>query len=295
MKPAPFAYVRADSVEEACEVLYREGENARILAGGQSLGAMLNMRIATPSVLVDINRIASLDRIEAADLFVRMGATVRQAGALKDPAITRQIPLLAAALPHVGHYQTRGRGTLAGSVAHADPSAEIPLVLTVLDGFVELASRRKRRRIPAREFFVSALTTKRAPEEMVVALHWPPALPGAYYGFREYALRAGDYAIAAAACFVQPPNAGNPGLITIGFAGCAGRPQVLEQSFSDDEAGPALILALAAEATDKIECKGDLHASADYRRQLVRLLCKELAGEAFKFFERSAENVEAGS
>src|SRR4051794_24006000 len=129
MKPASFGYLRPASVAEACEALARHGEDARILAGGQSLAAMLNMRLVRPALLIDINRIDTLANIDAAGDTVVTGAVVRQAGALADARIRSRVPLLVLALPHVGHYQTRNRGTLAGSIAHGDPSAEIPLVL----------------------------------------------------------------------------------------------------------------------------------------------------------------------
>jgi 2-furoyl-CoA dehydrogenase FAD binding subunit len=286
MKPAPFAYVRARSIEEVLEVLRQEGDAARILAGGQSLGAMLNMRIATPAVLIDINRIEGIDGAGEEKSAIVTGAAVRQAVALSNPLIAGRVPLLAQALPHVGHYQTRSRGTLAGSVAHADPSAEIPLVLAVLGGSVELASRRRRRRVPARDFFVSALTTQRQPDEMIVALHWPTATQGNYYGFREYALRAGDYALAAAACHARLGEAGQSGSFVAGFAGCGERPQVLEFALSRETSGRASIGDWAETVGNTVECRSDLHASAAYRRHLARTLCTELAAEAFRFFER---------
>jgi 2-furoyl-CoA dehydrogenase FAD binding subunit len=287
VKPAPFAYVRVHSVEEACHWLRQEGDGARILAGGQSLAAMLNMRIATPSLVIDINRIEGLDRINEEKTALVTGALVRQAGALASPMVAKQLPLLAAALPHIGHYQTRSRGTLAGSAAHADPSAEIPLVLAVLGGQIELTSRRRRRRVPARDFFVSALTTSRLPEEMVTALHWPHAAPGAYYGFREYALRAGDYAIAAAACKVRKAETDSRGHFVIGFAGCGERPQILDFTFAEEEFGAAAFHEWSAVAMNTVECRSDLHASAAYRRQLAGLLVKGLAGKALDFFEQS--------
>jgi 2-furoyl-CoA dehydrogenase FAD binding subunit len=291
MKPAPFAYVRALALGEALAVLHHEGDAARILAGGQSLGAMLNMRIATPSVLIDINRIEDLDRIGEDKTGLVTGANVRQAAALASPLIAARVPLLTAALPHVGHYQTRSRGTLAGSVAHADPSAEIPLVLAVLGGSVELASHRRRRRVPARDFIVSALTTLRRPDEMIVALHWPAPAPGAYYGFREYALRAGDYALAAAACQASPDEAGRPARFVIGFAGCGERPQILEFALSGETSSPAAIGEWAETARKTVECRSDLHASAAYRRQLAGTLCVELAAEAFRFCERGSSHA----
>lgn len=274
MKPAPFAYLRADSVDEACAALARHGEDARLLAGGQSLGAMLNMRLVTPEVVVDINRLPGLDRTERRDGHVITGALVRQSDALADETLGKAVPLLAMALPHVGHYQTRSRGTLAGSAAHADPSAEIPLVLTALGGEVELRSARRSRRVRARQFFTSALTTARDADEMIVALHWPVAAPGTRFGFREFALRAGDYAVVAAAGTGRFDADGRLEVLSLAFGGCADRPQVLAGDFKGWGAGD-----IAAEAARQIECKGDLHASAAYRRQLVRVFAEEIVNE----------------
>ena len=173
MKPAAFKYVRADSsIEEALSVLgVKYGEDVRVMAGGQSLGALLNMRIVTPPIVLDINRIFVLSQIESGRT-VMTGAMVRQADALSSGAIRRDVGLLAQALPHVGHYQTRNRGTLGGSVAHADPSAEIPLVLATLGGEIELRSVRHVRRVAAKQFFRSALVTGRGGDELITAAHW---------------------------------------------------------------------------------------------------------------------------
>lgn len=175
MKPASFSYLRPDSANDACRALARYGEEARIIAGGQSLGAMLNMRLVTPSMLIDVNCLDALATIEDAGENIVTGALVRQADALADLRIRSRVPLLAMALPHVGHYQTRNRGTLGGSVAHADPSAEVPLVLATLGGEVELRASRRRRRLCAVDFFRSALVTAREPDEMLTALRWPAA------------------------------------------------------------------------------------------------------------------------
>ncbi|HZV21892.1 MAG TPA: FAD binding domain-containing protein [Hyphomicrobiales bacterium] len=295
MKPVAFAYLRAQSVEEACHALGREGDAARILAGGQSLSAMLNMRIVTPSLLIDINGIGALDFIEENEGGIVTGATVRQAAALRNLSIVKKVPLLAAALPHVGHYQTRGRGTLAGSVAHADPSAEIPLVLTVLGGGVELASRRRRRQVPAREFFISALTTRRAPDEMIVSLRWPPASANDFYGFKEIALRAGDYALVAAACHASQAAAGALGQFTIGFGGCGDHPQIVAHPFSSCTLSAAGVKDLAAETARVVECRSDLHASAAYRRHLAGFLCEELMREALAFFKKGRDCGSVGA
>lgn len=277
MKPAAFSYVRPDSVEELCAELTRHGEDARILAGGQSLGAMLNMRLVTPAVIVDINRVAGLDRTEVRKGYVVTGALVRQADALAAPTVAASVPLLARALPHVGHYQTRSRGTLAGSVAHADPSAEIPLVLVALDGEVELRAARRRRRVRAREFFTSALVTTRAADEAIVALHWPAARPRSRYGFREFALRAGDYAVVASACEARFSKNAVLEHLSLAFNGCSDRPQLVPASaFEGHRLSAVVIQEIAHEAGNRIECKGDLHASANYRRQLVRTFTEEL-------------------
>ena len=173
MKPAAFEYCRPDTLDEALELLHELGPDASVLAGGMSLGAMLNMRLVRPAAVVDIKRIPGLDAAIVAGE-VRTGATLTQARALEHDTLMREVPLLALALPWVGHFQTRNRGTLCGSVAHADPSAEMPLVLTTLDGEVELQSARGTRRVRAREFFVDIMTTARAQDELLTALVWPP-------------------------------------------------------------------------------------------------------------------------
>lgn len=281
MKPAAFAYVRPDSLAELCEQLARYGEDGRILAGGQSLGAMLNMRLVTPQVLLDINRIAGLNGISEQGTRLVTGATLPQADALASALIAERVPLLAAALPHVGHWQTRSRGTLAGSVAHADPSAEIPLALFTLGGEIELRSTRGTRKLPAREFFRAALSTARAADEAIVALHWPVAASGARYLFRELAMRAGDYAVVAGACYLQRDSAGRIGALSLAFGACADRPQLVDCSaFQQAQLNEESIAALADAAGSQVECKHDLHASAAYRRNLVRVFTREMLREA---------------
>lgn len=275
MKPAPFGYARPDSVAETLQLLARHGEDARVLAGGQSLAAMLNMRLVTPAILIDVNRLDELTRIEPRDGTVVTGALVRQADALRHPVLGARVPLLAAALPHVGHYQTRSRGTLGGSVAHADPSAEIPLVLATLGGEIELRSRRRTRRVAAGDFFRSALTTARAPDELVVALHWP-APSNMRHGFAELALRGGDYAIVAVACAIELDDDGRVKRLRLGFGGCGEAPQVIERAdFSSERADE-----IAREAAAQMACRSDLHATDDYRRHLAGVLAREVLQKA---------------
>jgi 2-furoyl-CoA dehydrogenase FAD binding subunit len=264
MKPAPFDYARPDSLDQVLEILWRRGEDARILAGGQSLGAMLNMRIVRPAIVVDINRVAGIGRIETRNGGIVTPALVRQADALTSPLVREHVPLLAQALPHVGHYQTRNRGTLCGSVAHGDPSAEIPLALATLDGEVELKSRKRSRRIKARMFWCAALSTLREPDECVVALHWPQRAAEARYSFSEFSVRDGDFAVVAVACALEA------GKVTLGFGGCGDAPQIVEQNVS----GAIDAADVASQAAKAIECRSDPSAGGDYRRHLAFTLAK---------------------
>jgi 2-furoyl-CoA dehydrogenase FAD binding subunit len=247
-------------------VLALHGSDVRVIAGGQSLGAMLNMRIVTPSILLDINRVPALDVVDTSRT-VRSGAMVRQADALRNPAICREVPLLSYALPHVGHYQTRNRGTLGGSVAHADPSAEIPLVLATLDGEVELRSARRTRRVRSVDFFRSALVTVREPDELVTALYWPRATTQQRFAFLEFAVREGDFAVVAVACIVENAR------VRLGFGGCGEVPQIVD--FSVDPVSID-IGGIAQAAAARLDYRSDLLASAEYRRSLSRVL----AGQA---------------
>jgi len=282
MKPAPFAYLRPDSVAEALAALAQHGSDARILAGGQSLGAILNMRLVNPAVVIDINGLDEISTCAVTPQTFVTGALVRQADALIDGRIRDGIPLLAHALPHVGHYQTRNRGTLGGSVAHADPSAEIPLALATLDGEVELRSARGRRRVKATNFFQSALVTTRQPDELVTALHWPARRPRQGFAFTEFAVRSGDYAIVAVACIADTADNGLSN-VRFGFGGCGDRPQIVAIDVgASRRLDDASVAKIALDAAAQIECRTDLMASADYRRQLARVLAGDALQSAAK-------------
>jgi 2-furoyl-CoA dehydrogenase FAD binding subunit len=276
LKPAAFAYVRPDSVDEALFALARYGADGRVIAGGQSLGAMLNMRLVRPAAVIDINDLDELSAISLGERTLTTGAMVRQADALADAHIRAEVPLLARALPHVGHYQTRNRGTLGGSVAHADPSAEIPLVLATLGGEIELKSRRGRRRLAASTFFRSALDTVREGDELITALHWPRAAAGMKYAFCEFAVREGDYAIVAIACAIDDTK----GRVRLGFGGCGGAPQIKEAAWPKGGAEDAVIDTVANEAAAAIDCRSDVLAAADYRRHLAVVLARQALAAA---------------
>jgi 2-furoyl-CoA dehydrogenase FAD binding subunit len=272
MKPAAFEYCRADSLDEAVALLAEHGREANVLAGGMSLGPMLNMRLARPAAVIDIKRIAGLDAVEAGDE-VRTGATLTQARALENETLMQAVPLLSLALPHVGHFQTRNRGTLCGSVAHADPSAETPLALATLGGAVELRSKAGARRVAARDFFVDALSTSRGDDELVTALLWPRARPGARHAFDELAQRHGDFAIVACAAAAVVDAQGRLASLSFGLGGVETRPVVVEGAkYSGERADAKLAQRIADEAARAVDPLNDYKASADYRRALVRAL-----------------------
>jgi 2-furoyl-CoA dehydrogenase FAD binding subunit len=269
MKPAPFKYLRPDSLPEALAVLAEHGDDVRVMAGGQSLGAMLNMRIVTPAILLDINRLSGLTNIERGTDSVATGSMVRQSDALVDAALCGNVPLLARALPNVGHYQTRNRGTLGGSVAHADPSAEIPLALFTLGGEVELRSKRRVRKTKATEFFRSALVTLREPDELVTALYWPSQAADERCAFIEFAVREGDFAIVAVACVFNARS----GRLRLGFGGCGETPQAIEHT-DIKTLDRSAIDSIAQDAPAHLDYRSDLLAAADYRRHLATMLAR---------------------
>ncbi len=270
MKPAPFDYLRAASADEALAALAEHGDEARIMAGGQSLMPMLNMRLLQPRIIVDVSAIAELRKIDARDGHLAVGASVTQSDLMASPGLATRSPLLAGALPWVGHFQTRNRGTVCGSVAHADPSAEIPLCLVALEGEVVLRSARRRRTVAAETFFVGPLTTLRSPDEMIEAVRFRLRKPGAGYAFREVAMRHGDFAITACAAVVDA------GGIRLAVGGVADRPVAKNWPLLEDDALDDALNAFAWE----LGGDDDQHATARYRRDLVRRVGRLVIEEA---------------
>ena len=284
MKPAPFDYLRPSAVEEAVTALGETGDDARILAGGLSLVPMMNFRVVTPAVVVDIGGLEELRRITDEGSEIEVGAGVAQAGLERWPGLARRLPLLAAAFPHVGHYPTRARGTVGGSVAHADPSAELPLALAVLDGAVRLRSAGGERLVPARAFFEGPLETACGENEMVAATRWPTAAPGARHAFDEVALRHGDFAIASCAVVLHEDR------MAIGFGGVADVPVVREWP---QLGGSGLDDALAGLA-EEIEIADDGDGGGAYRRGLVRTLGRRTVDRAMAAAP-AARSADAGA
>ena len=276
MKPRPFDYARPDTVDEAVALLAEHGDDARILAGGQTLLAMLNLRVVEPAVLIDITRIPELDVIREVVTprgggTVEVGAAVTQNRLMAWPALAKKLPLLAAALPFVGHFQTRNKGTVCGSIAHADPASEIPLSLALLEGEVVLRSRRGERVLPAAEFQQGMLTTAREGDELITAVRFPVMTAGV--AFREVARRHGDFAIVAVAALVESETS-----IRIGVAGMAERPAV--RRIKAD--GASSIRDAVERLAWELEGYDDLHASARMRRDLLRGIAPAVVEEAIK-------------
>lgn len=282
MKPVAFEYCRPESLSEAISLLEEYGAEASVLAGGMSLGAMLNMRLVRPAAVLDIKRVPGLDAVSL-DGEIRTGATLRQAVALEDAALMREVPLLAQALPFVGHFQTRNRGTLGGSVSHADPSSEIPLALLTLGGAVELHSRRGVRRVAARDFFLDILTTARAPDELLAALLWPKRNPRAGCAFAEIAQRHGDFAIVACAAEAVLARDGSLEALSFGLGGVESRPVTFDAAeFAGKRADASLAAQIAAAAAEQSNPMSDFKATAEYRRALIESIGAQVLAETFQ-------------
>ena len=283
MKPAPFQYVRAESEEDAANTLANHGDDVRILAGGQSLIAMLNMRLAQPRLLVDITQIPDSRSIRIHGEALEVRAAVRQSELLRHPELAKHVPLLAMALPHVGHFQTRNQGTVCGSIAHADPSSELPLCMAVLDGCVQLLRHGGRGNFDGRtgsgaRFFTGLLQTDRASDEMITRVTFPIAKPGEGYAFNEVAIRHGDFALVAVAVKATAT------ILRIGIGGAADKPHVRDLPILD---GSALEDALNAFAWE-LEFQEDVHATPKYRRHLVRTLGRRTVLEALRNIQSEA-------
>jgi 2-furoyl-CoA dehydrogenase FAD binding subunit len=266
VKPAPFDYRRPGTLAEAVAALAGES-NAKVLAGGQSLVPLLSMRLAAPAVLVDINAIPGLDTISVEDGGVRVGALARHAAVLASPDVRRVQPLVPMALSHVAHPTIRNRGTTVGSLVHADAAAEMPVVLTLLGGSVEAEGPAGRRTISAADLFVGPLESSVAPDEIAVSAFFPGLRPGAGVAFEEIARRHGDYALVGAAALVDGDS------VRVGFLSVSDVPTVVDLSgVAEEDLGEA--------ALEHLDPADDIHASAAYRAQLVRVLTARVVRSA---------------
>jgi 2-furoyl-CoA dehydrogenase FAD binding subunit len=273
MKPRPFEYVRPDTVDEVLELLAKYGDDARILAGGQSLIPMLNLRLIEAGIVIDISRLPALGGIADRGDAIEIGAAVTQNTLMSWPQLKQKLPLIAAALPFVGHFQTRNRGTVCGSIAHADPSSELPLSLALLGGSVVLRSRKGGERVVAAEAFQQdMLSTARGADELIVAVRFP-VIEGKGVAFNEVARRHGDFAMVAVAAIAD-----RRGAVQLGVGGMAGKPMVRPIAFTS---APMLSEQVNAWAQD-LEGYEDLHASAAMRRDIFRKLAPRVIEEAIR-------------
>jgi CO/xanthine dehydrogenase FAD-binding subunit len=291
VKPAAFDYVVAESVDHALDVLAAAGGDAKILAGGQSLMPMINFRLAKPAILVDINRIAGLDTVDEADDRLTLGALVRHRMTVSDPVIAARLPMLAHAMTHVAHFTVRNRGTFVGSVCHADPAAEMPMMAVLLDAEIQAVSKRGTRSLSARDFFVGSLMTALEPDELVTAIGLPFVAADAGWGFEEFARRHGDYALAAVAATVvrHDGRARDVRIAVMGVDETPIRVPAVEDVLEGSDFGrPALARAVDA-LRSAITPNSDLHASAGYRRHLAGvLMCRSLTAA----WSRARETVQ---
>ncbi|GLY82764.1 FAD binding domain-containing protein [Actinoallomurus iriomotensis] len=274
MKPPPFDHHAPETLEEALDVLARTGEDAKVLAGGQSLIPLLNMRLAAPAHLIDINRVTALDTLEVTAEGVRVGALARHARVERSEEAAGVLPLLRAALRQVAHPVVRNRGTVVGSLAHADPAAELPAVLALCEGTVEAASAGGRRTIPAAEFFAGPLESSLRPGELATSAFFPapPARSGT--AFAEVARRHGDYAMAGAAALVTLDEDQRVSSAKVAYLSVAATPLVLDLTEPLGHRPPVTCdwASAAAYARDRLDTDEDIHASADYRRHLAGVL-----------------------
>jgi aerobic carbon-monoxide dehydrogenase medium subunit len=282
VKPTAFEYHPATTSEEAVALLAEYGGDAKVIAGGQSLVPLLALRLARVDHLVDVNGVSSLAGIRSAD-GLRIGAVTRHRAAEKSPLVLEQAPLLSAALQQVGHAAIRNRGTIGGSLAHADPAAELPAVLVALDGKVTATGSRGTRTIDASDLFTGFLTTSLEPDELLTEIALPPWNPKAGWSVQEFARRSGDFAIAGVLSVVSVNGNGRVDDARISLIGVASTPvraSAAEQALIGEAPSDDLWSSAAEKAADGLDPPSDLHGSAAYRRHLTRTLVRRSLHEA---------------
>ncbi len=283
MKPAKFEYKDPHSVEETLDLLKQYGWDAKILAGGQSLVPMLNFRLASPEILVDINRLQDLDYVEEKDGKLAIGALTRQTTLEFSETVKSRCGLLADATELIGHPQTRNRGTVGGSIVHADPTAELTAIARALDAEMVIRSKDGERTDSAEDFFVSVMTTNLEPEEMLVEVRFPIAPPGSGWAFEEFVLRHGDFAVVgvtAAVTLNSDEVCTDARLAAIGVDETAFRDPALEEIIKGEKITDSVLKELGSQLSEKVEPFDDLHASAAQRKHLVGVLAQRALQKA---------------
>ena len=282
MKPPSFEYHRADSIEECLALLAEYGDEAKVLAGGQSLVPLLAMRLSGPAHLIDINHAGELSSLSLGS-FLAIGATVRHRTIEREPMVRGSNPLLAASARLIGHGAIRNRGTVGGSVAHADPAAELPTVVMLLDSSMEVRSVRGTRTVTASDFFLGFLTTALESDELLTAIHVPMLGSGTGWSFQEFNRRSGDFAIVGVAASVRLDQSGDIAETRLAFSGVGTQPiraTEAEKSMAGLRPTPDVFAAAASAAASRLEPPSDLHGSATYRRHLAGVLTEQALIEA---------------
>lgn len=284
MKPPAFEYRVAESVEAAVAMLVDAGGEAKVLAGGQSLVPMLNFRLLRPAILVDINRIPGLASIEEGADAIRVGALTRHYQLETSPVIAAHLPVLRAAMTHVAHLAIRNRGTIGGSLTHADPAAELPMMALLLDATISVASPKGKRTIAARDFFLGALSVALEPDELVTEVVFPKLPPSTGWGFEEVSRRHGDFALATIGVTLTVAD-GKIAEARIAIAGAderAVRAGEAEALLKGRALESNLLDGASKAARACVNPNTDLHASSDYRRHLVGVLTAKALSAAWK-------------
>lgn len=284
MKPAAFDYVRADSLEQALHQLTADAGQAKVIAGGQSFGPMLNMRLATPATLIDLNDLSELAYIRDAGEMLEIGALTRHYQVVESTLVQQRCPLLAQAARTIGHYAIRQRGTLGGSLAHADPAAQLPLVAVTLQASIELVSSRGRRSVPAADFFLSAMTTALEPDEIIHSVRFPKAAAVEGSSFKLFNRRHGDFAIVSVAAALSLHEE-RVARVRLGLGGAEAVPRSLEpelQVFLGRRPDAQWMDEVAQAVHDAVAAPDDKRIPAQYRKELARSLVQQALARALE-------------
>jgi carbon-monoxide dehydrogenase medium subunit len=294
MKPASFKYFAPSEMSEALDLLERYGDEAKILAGGQSLMPLMNLRLARPGVIIDINRLSHLDRISMTpEGGLTIGALTRQRTLERSPIVQEQNPILAAAMPFIGHFQIRNRGTIGGSLVHADPAAELPAVTLLLGAEFLLTSKSSVRVVPAAEFFLGYLATACHAAELLTEIRLAKWRPGAIWAVTEVARRKGDFALVGVALRAEPDKAGILQSASIVMFGVGGKPQRMEQGealLKGRRVDPTLLNELSRVVAEELEPDSDLHASSAYRKEVGGVLARRALESALAKTHRTVSH-----
>jgi CO/xanthine dehydrogenase FAD-binding subunit len=283
LKAAAFQYHRPKTLDETFSLLKKYGDEGKVLAGGQSLMPLMNFRLAQPNHLIDINFIDGLDYVRSEQGLIKIGCQARQSRLLENSIVRERCPLLAEALTYVGYEQIRNRGTLCGSLAHADPAAELPAVLLALDGFVTVGNLTTKRDVAARDFFKSYLATSLSSDEMVLEASIPETPPGTGFSFTEFARRFGDFAIVGVAVLVlrEQDEISDARIALTGVGDKPWRQREIEERLVGEKGSTDVFAKVAGEIAASIEPSSDIHATASYRRSLARVLTRRALSEAW--------------